>query len=190
MKKILISGLLAGLLLVLSVTIVAAEGGKTHTVKPGESLSSIAYYYGVSANAIMQANGLSNPDYIYVHQKLTIPGTGHQATVTCTQYYVVQWGDTLSGIAWKHGTSINAIKKASSLDNDWIHEDQKLCLSSSSQSGYSAPTSYSHYHIVQAGDTISGIAYHYGISQKALIQANHLTDASWISVGQKLAIPG
>ncbi len=46
----------------------------THTVKPGETLSSIAAKYGVSASAIASASGISDPNRIVVGQRLTIPG--------------------------------------------------------------------------------------------------------------------
>ena len=51
-----------------------AGGGAVHTVQAGESLLSIAVQYGITANDIVQANNLTNPDAIYVGQKLIIPG--------------------------------------------------------------------------------------------------------------------
>jgi murein DD-endopeptidase MepM/ murein hydrolase activator NlpD len=45
-----------------------------HTIESGESLYSIARKYNVTAQAIMQANGIGAPDKIYVGQKLMIPG--------------------------------------------------------------------------------------------------------------------
>lgn len=46
----------------------------THTIESGESLYTIARKYNVTAQAIMQANGIASPDKIYVGQKLVIPG--------------------------------------------------------------------------------------------------------------------
>ena len=46
----------------------------THTIESGESLYTIARKYNVTAQAIMQANGINSPDKIYVGQKLIIPG--------------------------------------------------------------------------------------------------------------------
>lgn len=45
-----------------------------HMVESGESLYTIARRYNVTAQAIIQANGFSAPDKIYVGQKLVIPG--------------------------------------------------------------------------------------------------------------------
>lgn len=45
-----------------------------HIVQSGESLYTIARHYNVTAQAIIQANGFSSPDRLYVGQKLMIPG--------------------------------------------------------------------------------------------------------------------
>jgi murein DD-endopeptidase MepM/ murein hydrolase activator NlpD len=49
-----------------------------HVVESGESLYTIARRYNVTAQAIIQANGFSSPDKIYVGQKLVIPGKASQ----------------------------------------------------------------------------------------------------------------
>jgi murein DD-endopeptidase MepM/ murein hydrolase activator NlpD len=49
-----------------------------HVVASGESLYTIARRYNVTAQAIIQANGFSSPDKIYVGQKLVIPGKASQ----------------------------------------------------------------------------------------------------------------
>ncbi|MEN3040646.1 MAG: LysM peptidoglycan-binding domain-containing protein [Bacteroidia bacterium] len=46
---------------------------KTHTVRSGESLWSIAQKYGISVDALRQANGLKHNSNIYPGQKLSIP---------------------------------------------------------------------------------------------------------------------
>ncbi|MBZ0268278.1 LysM peptidoglycan-binding domain-containing protein [bacterium] len=48
--------------------------GKMHEVERGESLASIAKKYGVTADAIADANGLSDANLIRVGQQLLIPG--------------------------------------------------------------------------------------------------------------------
>jgi hypothetical protein len=50
-----------------------ASGG-AYVVKAGDTLYSIAAYYGTTAWAIAQANGLYNLNQIYVGQRLVIPG--------------------------------------------------------------------------------------------------------------------
>jgi LysM repeat protein len=48
-------------------------GAGTHTVAAGETLYSIARRYGVSAEAIAAANGLANPNQLFVGQVIYLP---------------------------------------------------------------------------------------------------------------------
>ncbi len=54
---------------------------RTHIVQPGEHLSAIARRYGLSWPVLAQANGLVDPNRIFVGQALVIP-TGGSAAVT------------------------------------------------------------------------------------------------------------
>ncbi len=47
-----------------------------YVVQPGDTLWSIASRFGTSVQAIMQANGLTNPNYIYVGLTIYIPIPG------------------------------------------------------------------------------------------------------------------
>ncbi len=47
-----------------------------HVVRPGENLFSIALRYGITSQALAAANGIANPNRIYVGQRLVIPGSG------------------------------------------------------------------------------------------------------------------
>jgi LysM repeat protein len=44
-----------------------------YVVRPGDTLFSIALRYGVTIQAIMSANGLFNPNLVFVGQSLRIP---------------------------------------------------------------------------------------------------------------------
>jgi LysM repeat protein len=56
----------------------------THTVKAGETLSSIARKYNVTVEAIVEANELANPDSLNVGQALIIPVQGPPPTPTAS----------------------------------------------------------------------------------------------------------
>ncbi len=45
-------------------------------------------------------------------------------------------------------------------------------------------------HVVQRGHTIEAIAHRYHVSEKAIIEANHLKDTRHLRVGEVLVIPG
>jgi len=55
---------------------VAAQPVATYVVKSGDSLSSVAYRFGVSLDALMSANGIDNANYITVGQSLLVPTGG------------------------------------------------------------------------------------------------------------------
>jgi LysM repeat protein len=48
----------------------------TYVIQPGDTLGNIAYQFGTTVQAIMQANGIVNPDLIYVGQTIMIPVSG------------------------------------------------------------------------------------------------------------------
>ena len=56
-----------------TATPVATTEVQTHTVKAGDTLSSIAVQYGVTVQSIMEANQISNPNLINAGQQLVIP---------------------------------------------------------------------------------------------------------------------
>src|SRR5438270_749782 len=71
----------------------------TYRVASGDTLFGIARQTGVSVADLARANNLSNPDLIFAGQTLQLIG----AEPPVARTYVVQAGDTLSGIADAHG---------------------------------------------------------------------------------------
>jgi LysM repeat protein len=108
-----------------------AGGGFCHTVRPGETVSSIAAKYGVTVQAIVQANHLSNPNLIYVGQCLIIPTAAPKppAGKVCKTTYVVKPGDYLKQIAARYGVSWQVIAQLNGLTNpNYIYPGQKLVI--------------------------------------------------------------
>jgi LysM repeat protein len=85
--------------------------GTWYTVRPGDTLQTIAWQFGTTWQAIAQANGIVNPNLIFAGQVLFIPA----APVIFS--YIVQPGDTLSSIAWRFGTTVNAIMAQNNIAN-------------------------------------------------------------------------
>jgi len=110
-----------------------------HTVAYGETLSGIAAWYGISAHSLASANNITNYNHIYSGQSLCIPGGNVPAPAPSGGFwYTVNYGDTLSGIAWRYGTTIWAILSANNLSSaNRILVGQKLWI----PSGYPPPPS-------------------------------------------------
>lgn len=101
-------------------------------------------------------------------------------------YHLVRPGDTLGAIARYYGTTIAAIKAANGLTSNTIYVGQRLRIPgpvSAHQTGCSG------MYMVMAGDTLSSIAARFGINTYALAQANGISNASQIYVGQRICIP-
>ena len=86
--------------------------GSYYTVRYGDSLSSIATKYGTSVAKLASLNGISNPNYIYVGQRLKVTGGANTA-----RYRIVQSGDTLSRISYLTGYSINYLAQKNGIVN-------------------------------------------------------------------------
>ena len=150
----------AGLLIVASMLLFPAAalaappptGETVHVVQWGETLALIASRYGVTMEAIMDANGLSNPDQIYAGQRLIIPAPGgpggHDGPGGPGQggRHVVAEGETLTSIAFRYGTTADALVAANGLSNgDWIYVGQVLNVpdgSSPAPAGGRTPPSF------------------------------------------------
>ena len=100
-------------------------------------------------------------------------------------------GDTLSGIAEQYGSTIEAIMEANGItDASVIFVGQELTIpgATADPGAAATPEAGSLIHVVVEGDTLSGIAEHYGTTVEAITEANGLTD-SVIWIGQELTIP-
>jgi len=96
----------------------ASGGPVTYTTVAGDTLWGIAQRFGVSLQDLASANGLGEDDVLPVGRTLTIPG-GDAPPSGASQptEYVVQPGDTLSGIASRLGTTVEALVAANGLAN-------------------------------------------------------------------------
>ena len=122
---------------------------QTYTVRKGDTLSGIASMYGTSWKKLAEFNGLSNPNKLYVGQEILIPGalsvsapvsrpsapstSSRAASVTANPIrqgssYVVQRGDTLSGIANRAGLSVQEIQAANALNSHVIIAGKSLSI--------------------------------------------------------------
>jgi len=98
--------------------------------------------------------------------------------------YRVQRGDTLGGIAARHGTTVAVLMEANSLKSrNRIYVGQKLKI----PSGYEAPVP--SVYVVKRGDMLEEIASRFGTTISALMNANRIRSRNRIYVGQKLKIP-
>lgn len=115
----------------LQPTAAQGDGQTTHVVQAGENLYRISLRYGTSIQAIVAANGIVDPNVIFVGQTLVIPdGSAPPVTPppsdpppsdppppTSGTTYTVQRGDILGRIANQFNTTVAAIAAANNLTN-------------------------------------------------------------------------
>lgn len=107
-------------------------------------------------------------------------------------YYVVQSGDTLSGIASKYGTSVSVLTNLNGISNPNLIVVGQVLKIPGTNTNPTPPTppppSNPVTYIVKSGDTLSGIAAKYGTTVQKLSYLNNISNPNLIYVGQKLII--
>lgn len=109
----------------------AQEPAIVYVVQLDDTLSAIALRYETTVQALVRANGITNPEFIYPGQRLVIPGASPapEPVVQSSVVHTVRRGETLSRIAWRYGTTVQALVAANNLTNpNLIHCGQKLIV--------------------------------------------------------------
>ena len=167
------------------------SGNVTYTVKKGDSLWSIASRYGISVNALREANNLVS-DTLSIGQVLIIPGVSDDndnITGPSTTYTVVR-GDSLWSIANRFGVTVEQLRDANNLTTDVLSVGQVLTIPGVSGGNEDSDNNGAvFYYTVERGDTLWNIASRFGVTVQEIRDANDLTSDT-LSVGQSLIIPG
>lgn len=160
---------------------------QVHTVQDGENLTYIAETYGVTVAELLQLNGLTEDDLLYVGQTLIVPGGEGEAVATV---HTAQAGDTVAGVAAAFNTTTEAVLRTNRL----IHTHFELVagrpLTVISRTGSALPQPVTGTpHVVGVGESLVMVAARYGLTPAALAQANDLPFPTVLFPGQRLRIP-
>lgn len=90
---------------------------KTYIVKSGDTLSEIARKFNVTVQSIAIENNISNPNYIYVGERLIIEDVRYDRHETGHSIYIVKPGDTLSQIAIRYDTTVQNLVNLNGIIN-------------------------------------------------------------------------
>lgn len=176
----------------------------TYTVVAGDTVSSIAARFGLRTTDVLALNGLGWSSVIHPGQTLLLSGAATPApapapSAPAAAAYTVEAGDTVFGIAQRHGTTTDAVLAANGLDrSSIIYPGQTIAIPGAGAAASApaavpapapAPAPAAGAYTIVAGDTIFGVAQRHGTSTDALLAANGLDRASIIYPGQTLILP-
>jgi murein DD-endopeptidase MepM/ murein hydrolase activator NlpD len=145
-------------------------GGSQITAKEGETVYNLSRRFGVPADVIAKANGLSNSSSLRAGQTVIIPtfgASGNNSNVAVAK-------------------STGGTKYVVATGKPPLPADAPKVKEVAAKSGQSVTAGGAYK--VQEGDTLSRISRKTGVSIAALKQANNLQDGA-IRIGQALTIP-
>ena len=175
----------------------------TYRVRHGDNLWLIARKHGMSIAQLAAWNGLSMKSVLHPGQRLTVhrrnnglvpaapprrSAESSEASTSAIVVHVVKYGDTLSGIAQRHGTTalelaeLNRIKKSAIL-----RPGQKLQV---------IPVAYAKAPVgggsiryrVKRGDSLWEISRQFGVSVASLRKWNRLSKGELLMPGRELDV--
>lgn len=204
-----------------------------HTVYKGQTLGMIARRYRVSVAAICHATGISQKAPIRPGDRLVIPaladkdgsqarkqrdrllgtastssasgGSSNASTSSSTpSLHVVREGETLGGIAQRHGVTLAGLSHANAKNaTSTIRVGEKLVIPTANDphgrrarqlrpkllTKANRSLEALRQHTIARGQTLGAIARRYGVSVKALAHANDIRPHAPIRAGDELVIP-
>lgn len=145
----------------------------SYTVKSGDTLLSIAKKYNTTVTELKSINELTS-DLIKIGQILKVPNAStaeqpnanvEQEQLTTAKTYTVQSGDSLWGIATRHGLTVDQLKLINGLTSNAIRVGQVLTLTSTDSSA--APASETKKTVnadalIAEGKKYMGVPYVWG----------------------------
>ena len=166
-----------------------------YTVQRGDTLSGIAQRFDTTVAQLASINNIQNPNLIYVGQVLKIYTSSRNIISRKKNFYrtyIVQRGDTLSGIAQRFDTTVDELVKLNDISNpNLIYIGEILKIPTTKNIKRTASVS-EHMHtltyVVEEGDTLSTIARRFNTTVAELVRINNIQNPNLIYVGQVLKI--
>ncbi|MGY2717936.1 murein DD-endopeptidase MepM/ murein hydrolase activator NlpD [Thermostichus sp. MS-CIW-15] len=157
--------------------LIPSQPGLIYSVKPGDTLEDIANRYRVPQQRIIEATPLDRPEYLRIGQRLLIPGDVGEL--------IRRENEMLA----RREAEERRRQEEEAQEQARLQAEQQRQAQQMQQERQALLAGGSLVHTVGAGDTIERIAARYGVTQRSVIQANHLRNPHWLRIGQRLTIP-
>lgn len=213
MRRLLLIVVLLALLTAVVTAPASASGYVEHIVDRGETLASIARHYHTTIYAILEANpSIWNPNYIWAGMRLQIPSGDYPPPHHpqpphhgdhCS-FYVVRYGDTLTGIAAWFGVDPWSIAQLNGIYNlNHIYAGMYLKIPCGGHDypqpcyyhcdPHPVPPPYQNVisYTVLPGDNLTSIAYRYGTTVEEILLLNpiEIPYGNYLRRGQVIQVP-
>ena len=139
-----LTGLAATLVAGPILATVALAADPTVVVQTGDTLTSIASRHDVGIPALIDLNGLADPNRIYPGQRLRIAAESAPSApvaAAAARMHIVSSGQNLTAIARRYGVTIDAIVRTNAITNaSRIYAGQRLTIPGAATTSAAAPT--------------------------------------------------
>lgn len=167
---------------------VPCPGGTIYTIRPGDSLFSLAQRFNTSVQAILNANPGIDPANLQIGQQICIPVAPTPGPCPGGFLYTIRAGDTFFSIARRFGISVDALAAANpGVDPNRLQIGQQICVPAPAPAPGPCPGGF--LYTIRSGDTFFSLARRFGITLQALLSANPGVDPNRLQVGQQICIP-
>ncbi|MBU5425249.1 LysM peptidoglycan-binding domain-containing protein [Tissierella pigra] len=168
--------------------------GVYYTVRPGDTLYSIAMMFNVSLQALMAANPGVDPNNLQVGQLICVPKT----EIPCPGgvIHTVTAGETAVDIMLRYNISLTTLADANpNVDLNHLRVGQELCIMPHQEMGCPCPPKYKQYKIDQCdvpttGSIIAALAQKFNTTVAELLIANPTMSPGDFVVGKIICVPG
>lgn len=147
-----------------------------YTVKPGDTLYSIARDKGTTVDEIKALNNL-NSNTLTIGKLLKLP-----SPTVPEDTYEIQRGDTLYSIAAKYGLTVEELKESNNLDTNILSIGQLLNIPTKEE------VASNNTYTVKKGDSLYSIAREFNTTVDEIKRINNLI-SNLLSIGQELKLP-
>ena len=142
----------------------------SYVIARGDTVGRIAARFGVTTQAVLNANGLAWSSIIYPGQKLTIPTTAPVLAATPVSSVTPSAPPAVAPPAATPAAPVAPV-------------------ATTPAPAAPAPAAVNGSYVIQSGDNLSKIATKFGVSLQAILTANGLSLTSIIYTGRTLVIP-
>lgn len=170
-----------------------------YVVKTGDTLSSLSQKVGVSTRELIDLNKITNPDRLYIGQRLIIPGkeTNKEPVkapvnepvkkktpvVLSTKIDRIEEGENLYDFARRHQLEVEEIIRHNLYNNPALYrEGQPVTVPVKTTSGVT------QVYVFRIGDSLTSVAKSHGLSVEELLQTNNWKQSTPLRPGKVMKL--